>query len=155
MIAPIQWSREGYTVSNDPLRIQLDVVHQFLRNSYWAQGVSREIVARSIAGSIVFGVYHGAQQVGFARVISDCATFAYLADVFVVETHRGQGLARWMMECILATPELQGLRRWLLVTRDAHALYRGVGFTPAEQPENLMEIRRTNLYLASQNGVER
>jgi GNAT superfamily N-acetyltransferase len=104
------------------------------------------VVARSIAGSITFGLYLRDDQVGFARVISDCATFAYVADVFVLEEHRGQGLARWMMECILGTPELQGLRRWLLVTRDAHDLYRSVGFSSASRPEGFMEIVKRERY---------
>jgi GNAT superfamily N-acetyltransferase len=154
VIALQEWSREGYTVSNDPARIQLDIVHGFLRNSYWARGISRDSVARSIAGSISFGIYTPAGQVGFARVISDCATFAYLADVFVLEAHRKRGLARWMMECIMSTPELQRLRRWLLVTRDAHALYRGLGFTPVERPEGFMEINIRDIYRSDNKEAE-
>lgn len=146
MMAPREWTRDGYTVSNDPGRLQMDVIHPFLAGSYWAAGIPREIVARSIAGSLSFGVYHGGQQVGFARVISDRATFAYVADVFVLEAHRGRGLARWMMQCILETPELQGLRRWLLVTRDAHQLYHNVGFVTVERPDGFMEIVRRDIY---------
>jgi GNAT superfamily N-acetyltransferase len=148
MIGVREWDRDGYQVSTNPDRLQVDVIHSFLAGTYWAPGIPREVVVRCIAGSLPFGLYHGAQQVGFARVISDLATFAYLADVFVLESHRGRGLARWMMECILQTPELQGLRRWLLVTRDAHALYRAVGFVPASHPENVMEIVRRDIYLA-------
>ena len=155
MIPLQEWSREGYTVSNDPARIQLDIVHGFLSSSYWAQGISRDLVARSIAGSIPFGIYAGAGQVGFARVISDCATFAYLADVFVLEAHRKRGLARWMMECIMSTPELQRLRRWLLVTSDAHALYRGLGFAQVERPEGFMEINIRDIYSSDKTGAER
>lgn len=146
MIGLREWLRDGYAVSSDASRLQLDVVHRFLKESYWAREIPRETVARSISGSITFGVYRGDAQVGFARVISDCATFAYVADVFILEEHRGRGLARWMMECILATPELQGLRRWLLVTRDAHALYRGVGFSEVSSPEGFMEIARRDFY---------
>jgi GNAT superfamily N-acetyltransferase len=133
-----EWQRDGYAVSNDPSRLQLDVIHGFLSRSYWAEGIPRELVARSIEGSLAFGLYHGNEQVGFARVISDQATFAYVADVFVLPHHRGKGLARWLMECILETPGLQGLRRWLLTTKDAHDLYRGVGFTPTAMAERFM-----------------
>jgi GNAT superfamily N-acetyltransferase len=136
------------------LRLQLDVVHRFLVRSYWAEGIPREVVARSITGSITFGLYFRDDQIGFARVISDCATFAYVADVFVLEDHRSRGLARWMMECILETPELQGLRRWLLFTREAHDLYRSVGFSPASRPEGFMEIVRRDLYRQSAGKPE-
>ena len=146
MIGLREWHRDGYSLSTDSSRLELDVVHGFLAESYWAAGIPRETVARSIEGSITFGVYHTDEQVGFARVISDCATFAYLADVFILEAHRGRGLARWMVQCILATPELQGLRRWLLVTRDAHTLYGGLGFTEVKNPEGFMEIVRRDLY---------
>jgi GNAT superfamily N-acetyltransferase len=146
VITAMDWNRDGYTVSSDPARLQLDVVHAFLVQSYWAKEIPLDVVARSIRGSIAFGLYHRGVQVCFARVISDRATFAYVADVFVLESHRGRGLARWMMECVLATPELQGLRRWLLVTRDAHALYRSLGFSLVSRPEGFMEISRHDLY---------
>ena len=146
MISPREWSQGEYTVSNDHARLQLDVIHGFLSQSYWAKGIPLEVVERSIAGSMAVGIYHGGDQVGFGRVITDGATFAYLADVFVLEAYRGRGLARWMMEFVLATPELQGLRRWLLVTRDAHALYHSLGFLPVSRPEGLMEITRRDIY---------
>ena len=146
MISPREWNRDGYLVSSDSVRLQLDVIHTFLAQSYWAKEIPREIVARSIEGSIAFGLYQGRQQIGFARVITDRATFAYIADVFVLTPHRGRGLARWMMEFILSTPELQGLRRWLLVTREAHALYRSVGFSPVARPEGFMEISHHDIY---------
>jgi GNAT superfamily N-acetyltransferase len=147
MTNPIrEWTRADYTISTDPARLQIEVIHAFLSRSYWATGVPRDVVVRSIQGSLPFGIYHGSQQVGFARVISDQATFAYVADVFVLESHRGQGLARWLMRSILQTPELQDLRRWLLVTRDAHSIYRDVGFSPVDQPEGFMEIVRRDLY---------
>jgi GNAT superfamily N-acetyltransferase len=146
MIGPQERSQGEYTVSTDHARLQLDVIHGFLAQSYWAKGIPMEVVERSVAGSVAVGIYHGAQQVGFGRVITDGATFAYVADVFVLEAHRGRGLARWMMEFILAIPELQGLRRWLLVTRDAHALYRSVGFSPVNRPEGFMEITRRDIY---------
>ena len=132
-------NRDDYTISSEPGRLDLDVIHNYLTRSYWAEGVPREIVARSIANSICFGIYHGADQVGFARVITDRATFAYIADVFVLENHRGQGLSKRLMEVILAHPELQRLRRWLLATRDAQGLYAKFGFTDPV-PGNLMQI---------------
>lgn len=146
MIAIREWTRDGWTLSNDPARLQLNVIHGFLARSYWAEGVPRDVVARSLEGSIAFGIYSGTEQIGFARVISDCATFAYVADVFVLEAYRSRGLARWMMQCIMQTPELQGLRRWLLVTRDAHALYRSVGFSPVSRPEGFMELVKRDPY---------
>jgi len=141
--------RGDYLISSDPRRIDLDVVHRFLARSYWAAGIPRATVERSIAGSLSFGVYHAATQVGFARVITDRATFAYLADVFVLEEERGQGLGEWLMETILAHPDLQGLRRFSLVTRDAQGLYRKFGFHEVAHPERHMEIVRPDVYRRS------
>lgn len=121
--------------------MDLDVVHGFLTTSYWAAGVTREKVVRSIAGSIPFSVFEGGRQVGFARVISDLATFAWVADVFVLPDARGQGLGVWLVESILAHPDLQGLRRWSLATRDAHTLYERFGFARIATPERMMEFR--------------
>jgi GNAT superfamily N-acetyltransferase len=140
-----EWRRDGYVISTDASRLDLGTVHGFLRTSYWAAGVPFEIVERSVENSMVFGVYHGAEQVGFARVVTDQATFAYLADVFVLETRRGQGLGKWLMEAILSHPDLQGLRRWMLATRDAHALYRSHGFDDLGSPQIFME-RKDALY---------
>ncbi|MBQ0958290.1 GNAT family N-acetyltransferase [Ideonella sp. 4Y11] len=128
-------------VSDDPARIDLDAVHAFLSRSYWSPGIAREKVARAIAHSMCFGVYDDGAQVGFARVITDRSSFAYLADVYVLESHRGRGLARQLLGAITGHPELQGLRRWLLATRDAHALYRLFGFGPPAAPDRLMEWR--------------
>lgn len=141
-------NRSGeFLISTDPARLDLDVIHGFLTNCYWAKGIPREIVVRSIERSLCFGVYDGAgAQVGFARVISDCATFAYLADVFILESHRGRGLGKLLMECIQQHPSLQGLRRWSLSTKDAHGLYAQYGFVPLMWPERYMEILRPNLY---------
>ena len=123
-------------------RVDVDVVHRFLsEESYWAQGITRERVERAIAHSIPFSAFEGGAQIGFARVISDRATFAYLADVFVLPSHRGRGIARKIMEAIFAHPELQELRRWMLVTRDAHALYEQFGFRALAAPERHMERR--------------
>lgn len=136
----------GYTISSDKRRLQLPVIHSFLRTSYWANGIPEEVVRRSIEGSLCFGVYHGLQQVGFARVITDEATFAYLADVFILPEHRGRGLSSRLMETILAHPSLQGLRRMLLATRDAHGLYSRFGFTPMGSPDRWMEIHTPGVY---------
>jgi GNAT superfamily N-acetyltransferase len=133
------WTRGEFTISTDPARIDLDVVHGFLAGSYWAAGIPREVVRRSIAHALCFGVYHGDRQVGFARVITDRATFAYLGDVFVLDAYRGRGLAAWLLEVIHAHPELQDLRRWVLLTRDAHELYRKAGWTPLAAPDRYME----------------
>lgn len=140
-----EWVRGGWTISTDPARLDVKGIHDYLRRSYWAAGIGREVIERAIRGSLAYGIY-GARQVGFGRVISDQATFAYVADVFVLEEYRQRGLARWLMQCMLETPELQGLRRWLLVTRDAHALYRKAGFTAVANPEGFMEIQRSDVY---------
>jgi GNAT superfamily N-acetyltransferase len=139
------WSKGDYEISTDPARINAGMVHEFLTNSYWAKGIPLETVQRSMENSIAFGVYHGQQQVGFARIISDLATFAYLADVFIVPSYRGRGLSRWLMECIVSHPDLQGLRRWMLATQDAHALYAKFGFAPIKSSGPWMEIHRPNV----------
>jgi GNAT superfamily N-acetyltransferase len=133
------WQRERYTISTDPRRLDLDLIHGFLTTSYWAEGIPREVVARSIANAIPFGVYDGDAQVGFARVITDRATFGYLGDVFVIASHRGRGLSKWLMECVHAHPELQGFRRWVLLTRDAHGLYAAAGWRALAKPDRYME----------------
>lgn len=129
------WRHSTFEISTDSQPLDIALVHDFLTNSYWARGIPRETVERSLQHSLCFGVYEGKQQVGFARVLTDRATFAYLADVFVLESHRGRGLARWLMQCILEHPDLKGLRRWALVTRDAHRLYAKVGFRPMSNPD--------------------
>ena len=135
-----------YRITTDPDALDLSVIHGYLARSYWAEGIPRETVERAIASSLCFGVYHGPLQVGFARVISDRVTFAYLCDVFILEDYQGRGLGRWLMEVILAHPELQGLRRWMLATRDAHWLYRQYGFTALSAPERIMEIVVPEIY---------
>jgi GNAT superfamily N-acetyltransferase len=132
----------GYEISTDSARLDVDYVHAFLTTSYWSPGVPRDTVARAIAGSLCFGLYapDGA-QCGFARVVTDRATYAWLADVFVDPAHRGHGLGVRLVETVLAHPELQGLRRWALATRDAHGLYERFGFTPLPDPSSHM-IRR-------------
>lgn len=141
--------RGAFLVSTDPERLDIDVVHGFLTRSYWAAGVPREVVARSIPHSLCFGLYEWERQVGFARVVTDRATYAYLADVFVLESHRGRGLSAWLMEAILAHPDLQGLRRFSLATKDAHGLYARFGFTALGAPERHMEILRPDVYRAA------
>jgi GNAT superfamily N-acetyltransferase len=132
------WTRGEYTISTDRERLDLDVIHGFLVRSYWAEGRSRARVARSLAGSLVFGLYHACGQVGFARVVTDEVVLAFLSDVFVLEAHRGKGLGVWLVETVVGLPELRHVRRWMLGTRDAHALYRRFGFVePA--PGVLME----------------
>ncbi|MFZ0733809.1 MAG: GNAT family N-acetyltransferase [Candidatus Sulfotelmatobacter sp.] len=139
--------RNGFLLSTDPARLDLDVIYGFLTNCYWAKGIPRELVVRSIEHSLCFGIYDSQDaQVGFARVISDFATVAYLGDVFVLESHRGRGLSKWMMECILQHPALQRLRRWILLTHDAHGLYKQFGFTPVKSPERYMELHNSDIY---------
>jgi GNAT superfamily N-acetyltransferase len=139
--------RGVFLISTNRSLQDLNVIHGFLANCYWAKGIPRDVVARSIENSLCFGVYEeSGTQVGFARVVSDFATVAYLGDVFVLESHRGRGLGRWMMECIMRHPALQNLRRWILLTRDAHGLYSQFGFTELKNPERYMELHRPNVY---------
>jgi GNAT superfamily N-acetyltransferase len=145
----VEVTHDGYLFSNDQARLQVPVIHGFLTDCYWAKGIPEETVRRSIASSLCFGVYAGPDQVGFARVITDRATFAYLGDVFVLEAHRGRGLAERLLRVILAFPDLQGLRRFLLGTRDAHALYTKVGFAAIAQPQIWMEISQLDVYQES------
>jgi GNAT superfamily N-acetyltransferase len=140
------WERPPSRISDDPADVDLAVVHEFLRSSYWARGIPRETVARGVAHSLPFSLFHRSRQVGFARAISDRATFAYLADVFVIEEHRGLGLGAWLVETMLAHPELSGLRRWLLVTRDAHGLYRKLGFTDVADPTSILTRHDPDIY---------
>lgn len=141
---PAEYRRGTFTISTDKSRLDLDMIHGFLTNSYWVPGISRETVQRSIEHSLCFAVFEedgqGSRQVGFARAITDLATFAYIADVFITESYRGRGLGKWLMECILAHPDLQNLRDWLLVTMYAHGLYGKFGFQPLSHPDRWMRI---------------
>lgn len=139
-------SPPGYRLSEDRGAMQIDVIHGFLTHIYWSKGIPRETVERAIAGSHVVGAFDGQVQVGFARVITDHATFAYLADVFVLESARGRGLARAMVAHLQAHPDLQGLRRWLLATRDAHGLYASLGWTAVPDPTLLMQRHDPDVY---------
>jgi GNAT superfamily N-acetyltransferase len=168
----IEHRRGAFLISTDPARLDLDPIHNFLTNCYWARGIPKDVVARSIEHSLCFGIYDESTaefadraesarpfgglsagsgtprsvQVGFARVISDFSTIAYLGDVFVLESHRGRGLGKWMMECIMQHPALQRLRRWILLTRDAHQLYAKAGFTALKAPERYMELHNPDVY---------
>jgi GNAT superfamily N-acetyltransferase len=135
-----EWHKDEYTISTERGRVDLSVVHRFIsEESYWGQGRPLEVVRRAVEHSLPFGIYRGKEQVGFARVVTDYATFAWLADVFVVREHRGRGLSKWLMKAILSHPELQGFRRWVLATKDAHDLYRQFGFIDLHRPERWME----------------
>lgn len=135
-----EWHRGDYCISTDRARLDLEVIHGFLSTeSYWAAGRDLETVRRSIENSLPFGIYNGEELVGFARVVTDYATFGWLADVFVLREARGRGLSKWLMEVILSHPELQGFKRWVLATKDAHGLYRQFGFQELKRPERWME----------------
>jgi len=142
----MEWHQDGYIITTDKSRIDIGTVHQFLVSSYWAAGIPRETVERSIKGSLCFIILHGEKQVGFARVITDEASFAYLTDVFVLEAYRGKGLSKWLMEVIIHYPALQGLRRFLLATRDAHGLYALYGFAPLMNADTWMQIHQPDVY---------
>jgi len=146
------WRNGDFEISTDAARIDVATVHGFLAESYWAHGIPRHTVEQAIRNSLCFGIYRGKQQVGFARAITDRATFAYLADIFVLPEFRGRGLSKWMMECIFAHPDLQGLRRWSLVTRDAHALYQKYGFRLLATPDRWMEKHDPDVYARKQSG---
>ena len=141
--------KDGYTISTDTAKLDLAVIHQYLsRDSYWAQDIPMEVVERSVANSFCFGVYHNNQQIGFARLITDKATFGYLADVFILPGHRGKGLSKWLLTVIHSHPEMQGLRRWLLGTKDAHGLYKQFGWVPLpdEVVPRFMQLHTPDVY---------
>jgi GNAT superfamily N-acetyltransferase len=140
------WQHGDYSISTDRARLDLKLIQDFLfRHTYWAAGRSMEVVQRSIEHSLPFGIYKGTDQVGFARVVTDYATFAWIADVFVLPKHRGRGLSKWLMEVILAHPQMQGFRRWVLATKDAHGLYERFGFIKLHRPERWMERPDPNM----------
>jgi len=141
-----EYHRDHFTISTDPSRLDVDAIHAFLTRSYWAEGIPRDIVARSLRHALCFGLYDGDKQIGLARVVSDFATYAYLADVYILEAYRGRGLGKWLMACVVGHPDLQGLRRWSLATRDAHGLYRQFGFIGLKIPERHMEILDPEVY---------
>ena len=145
-LPPREFNREDYIVSTDQSRLDLLSIHNFLtEEAYWSRGISFETFQKSVENSLCFGLYHQDTQIGFARVISDFATFAYLADVFVMEGYRRRGLGKWLIECVFSHPEVQGLRRWMLVTSNAHGLYQQYGFKMLSHPELFMEISGKDL----------
>lgn len=143
----MEWHKGDYLVSTDPERLDRAAIHRYLsEEAYWSLGIPRELLDTALDHSLCFGLYLGQQQVGFARLITDYATFAYLADVYVLAEHRGQGLARWMMTCIMAHPQVVPLRRIMLVTKDAHPLYRAVGFDDPAVPSRILTRYRPRCY---------
>jgi len=140
------YERGEYLISTDPAQFDLHAIHAYLHRAYWSQGIPRKTVERAVANSLCFAVLHGKAQVGFARVVTDSATFAYLCDVYILEDHRGKALGKWLMECVTGHPALQGLRRFSLATRDAHGLYRQFGFRELSNPDVMMEILRPDIY---------
>jgi len=141
-----EWRRDPYLISTDKARLDITVIHGFLTRAYWSEGISMARVNKAIDNSLNFGLYKGNEQIGFARVVTDYTSFAYIADVFVLELYRGLGLSIWLMESVVAHPELQDLRLWTLRTRDAHGLYRKVGFVAPSAPERQMERFFPNVY---------
>lgn len=138
-----QWQQDPYTISTDPQRLDIDLIHDFLAHeAYWSQGRTPEVTRKALEHSLCFGLYDPQGQVGFGRVLTDYATFAYLLDIFVLAPHRGRGLGKWLVGCILAHPALCAVERWLLRTRDAHGLYAHFGFAPLNRPEATMELYR-------------
>ena len=144
----LESSRDEYTISTDPARLDVAAIHAFLANSYWSPGIPLATLERAIRNSLCFGVFHHSSQVGLARVVSDYATYAYLCDVYILEQHRSQGLGKWLMETVISHPALQGLRRFTLATRDAHGLYHQFGFRPLTDPDRHMEISVPDIYLS-------
>jgi len=143
----MQWERGGYEISDDAGRPDAKAVHAFLAGqSYWAENIPRSITERAISNSLCFGLYHEGRLAGFARVVTDRATFGYLCDVFVAQEHRGEGRGRWLVACVLQHPDLQGLRRLCLMTRDAHGLYEPFGFREMKDPSRYLEIHRPDVY---------
>ena len=145
----VDLEEQGYEISTDPAKLDIGVIHQYLSaQSYWAQNIPIEVVQRSIDNSFCFGVYYHDLQIGFARMITDKATFGYLADVFILPEHRGKGLSKWLIATIHAHPDLQGLRRWMLGTKDAHGLYKQFGWAPLpeEVVGRFMQLHIQNIY---------
>ena len=142
----MEWTRDNFSVTCDPAKLDRTVIAQFLSSSYWASGIPPDTVAKSVANSLCFGLFDQVRQIGFARVISDYATVAYLGDVFVLPEYRDLALDKWLIDCIVSHQDLQGLRRWILATRDAQQLYATFGFTPLKRPEIFTEVHDPNVY---------
>ncbi|MFZ2959414.1 MAG: GNAT family N-acetyltransferase [Candidatus Ozemobacteraceae bacterium] len=147
---PFEVALDGFEISTDPFRLDTKAIHAYLSRAHWSRGIPLQVVATSLERSLCFGLYDASgSQVGLARVITDYATFAYLCDVYTLEGHRGKGLGKWLMECVMQHPDLRGVRRFMLVTPDAHGLYRKNGFEQIRHPENYMEIHRPDIYRSS------
>jgi GNAT superfamily N-acetyltransferase len=142
----VEFQRGEFSISTDKTKLNTSVIHGFLKKVYWSEGIPLETVKRAIENSLCFGIYHQGGQIGFGRVITDYATYAYIGDVFILENYRGRGLSKWLVESITVHPELQGLRRWMLATRDAHGLYARFGFKPLKSPDKWMEIHNADVY---------
>lgn len=143
----MKWKKDGFIITTSKNKMDIPYIHEFISNkSYWAEGIPLAVVKRSIEGSLCFGIFHASKQIGFARVITDSATFGYLADVFIDDNYRGKGLGKWLVEVIVSHPELLGLRNWMLATRDAHGLYEKFGFKPLENPERIMRKNIPDAY---------
>ena len=142
----MEWKQGEFTITDRREDLDMETIHNFLRESYWAKGIPRQIIEKAVSNSLCFGVYHNSRQVGFGRAVSDHATFAYLADIFIMPAYQRRGLGKWLVSCILAHPELQGLRRLLLATRDANKLYQHAGFVPLRKPDWFMEINDPDIY---------
>lgn len=144
--------KNSYVISDNASLLNINFIHDFLSDeSYWAKNIPLQIVEKSVKNSLCFGIYNTGEQIGFARVITDKATFAYLADVFIIAAYRGNGLSKWLIQTIHAHPELQTLRRWMLGTRDAHELYKKFGWTPLPEPERFMQKHNANAYKPKEN----
>lgn len=139
-------AKNQFTITTEKEKFDVEFIHSFLTRSYWAEGISKEVIKRSIEGALCFSLFENDKQIGFARTITDKATFAYLADVFIIEEYRGRGLSKWLMEVIMSHPSLQGLRRMMLATKDAHGLYEKFGFTALNNVDRWMQINDPNIY---------
>ena len=141
--------KDDFIISTDKTKLDIALIHNYLsKESYWAKNIPVKVVKKSIKGSCCFGLYKNKEQIGFARVVTDHATFGYIADVFILDEYRGKGLSKWLMETIMKYPNLQGLRRWMLATKDAHGLYAQFGFLPLDKPERIMGLRPFEEYPA-------
>jgi len=147
-----EWKQNGFVISTDPARLDVTAIHDYLTRAYWSEQIPREVIERAVRHSLCFGLFEGAAQIGLARVVTDYATFAYLCDVYVLENHRDRGLGKWLIGCVMTHPQLQGLRRFNLVTRDAHGLYAPHGFQSLAKPENHMERHKPDIYKTGAAG---
>lgn len=151
----MEWQQENFIISTDKSKLNVNYIHQFLsKESYWAAGIPYAIVEKSIENSLCLGIYDREKQIGFARIITDEATFGYLADVFIDSTYRGRGLSKWLMEVISNLPFRRNLRNFMLGTKDAHKLYEQFGFTPLKAPERFMQVHQPNIYTLKEKELE-